>query len=338
MQPTAAGYAKILVPTDFSDHANAAAKLAGWVARQSNASIVLAHVLSDLRKAVHHSSLKARLDLLEGEGELFEREIRQRSDAQLKSLAETLGDGMAPHFETLIGEPFVEIIHAVQQEKYDLVMMGPRGLSAWQRILVGSTAQRLIRKCPCSVWIVKAEHCEPPKSILAATDLSEVSRRAVMQALWIAEKAGATLHVLHVIDEGDVPKDLLEAKPGGKSSRSLRNEIRSEAKKRFDDFLASLPPSSVRLQSEASWGTPWREIKRLATKQKIDLIAMGTVGRSGIEGVLLGNTAEKVLTTCDASILTVKPAEFVSPIQPAFWKLHPEEQPSVNPVVAPAAT
>jgi universal stress protein E len=68
---------------------------------------------------------------------------------------------------------------------------------------------------------------------------------------------------------------------------------------------------------------------------KADLIAMGTVGRSGIQGVLLGNTAEKVLATCDASILTVKPAEFVSPIQPAFWKLHPEEQSSDTPVVAP---
>jgi nucleotide-binding universal stress UspA family protein len=242
------------------------------------------------------------------------------------------------HFETLLGEPFVEIIHAVQQEKYDLVMTGTRGASAWQRILVGSTAQRLIRKCPCSVWIVKAEHCEPPKTILAPTDLSEVSRRAVLQALWIAERSGATLHVLHVVDEGDIPKDLLEAKPGGKSSRSLRSEIKSESKKRFDDFLATLPATKVSLQTEASWGTPWREIKRLATKMKVDLIAMGTVGRSGIQGVFLGNTAEKILATCDASILTVKPVEFVSPIQPAFWKLHPEEQPAGPPVIAPAAT
>jgi nucleotide-binding universal stress UspA family protein len=188
------------------------------------------------------------------------------------------------------------------------------------------------------VWIVKAEHCEPPKTILAPTDLSEVSRRAVIQSLWIAERAGAALHILHVVDEGDIPKDLLEARPEGKSSRSLRNEIRKEAKKRFEEFLASLPPSQVQMQTEASWGTPWREIKRLATKLKADLIAMGTVGRSGIQGVLLGNTAEKVLATCDASILTVKPAEFVSPIQPAFWKLHPDEQPQGTPLVAPAAT
>jgi nucleotide-binding universal stress UspA family protein len=333
-----AGYAKVLVPTDFSPHADAAARLAAWVIRQSGGSLVLAHVLSDLRRTVHHSSLQARLDLLEGEGELFEREIRQKSDVKLKQVALALGSGLDLHFETLLGEPFVEIIHAVQQESYDLVMMGARGISSWQRMLVGGTSQRLIRKCPCSVWIVKAEHAQPPKTILAATDLSEVSRRAVQQALWIADRAGATLHVLHVVDEGDVPRDLLEARPGGKSSRSLRNEIRGEAKRRFDEFLATLPQTAVQIQTEASWGTPWREIKRLATKMKADLIAMGTVGRSGIQGVLLGNTAEKVLATCDASILTVKPAEFVSPIQPAYWKLHPDEQPESAPIVAPAAT
>ena len=50
---------------------------------------------------------------------------------------------------------------------------------------------------------------------------------------------------------------------------------------------------------------------------------MGTVGRSGIKGVLLGNTAEKVLTTCDCSLLTVKPEGYESPISPPFWPLHP---------------
>lgn len=332
------GYAKILVPTDFSPPADAAAQLASWLARHSGASLVLAHVLSDLHKAVHHSSLKARMDMFYGEGELLEREIREKSDARLKHLAEQLGSGIQFRTETLLGEPFVEIIHAVQQETFDLVMMGTRGASAWQRILIGSTAQRLIRKCPSSVWIVKADHSQPPKAILAPTDLSEVSRRAVLEAQWIAERSGATLHVLHVVDEGDIPQGFLEAKPAGKSSRSLRNEIKAEAKQRFDDFLAALPATTAPRQAEATWGTPWREIKRLATKLKVDLIALGTVGRSGIEGVFLGNTAEKVLTTCDASILTVKPAEFVSPIQPAFWKLHPEEQPAITPLIAPAAT
>jgi nucleotide-binding universal stress UspA family protein len=317
------GYKNILVATDFSASADAAAKLAVWVTGQSQGSLVLAHVLSDLRRAMHHSSAKARLDLLYGEGDVFEREIRQNSDAHLKRNIESLGHTERISYETLLGEPFVEIIHAVQQEAYDLVMTGTRGLSPWKRFLVGSTAKRLIRKCPCSVWIVKPEHAMPPRVVMAATDLSDVSRRAVEEARWIAEKARAVLYVLHVIDANDVPPDLLIRAPEGKGRPSLRRQIRTEAKGRFEEFVKSLPAGDVPIHTQLSWGTPWREISRLARKLKVDLIALGTVGRSGIQGVLLGNTAEQVLTTCDASILTVKPANFVSPIQPASWPLHP---------------
>jgi len=329
------GFTSILVPTDFSEHANAAAKLAVWVAEQSEGQIVLAHVLSDLRRTVHHSSFKARMDLLYGEGELFEREIRLKSDTQLKRIIAGLGRPDIARYETLLGQPFVEIIHSVQQEGYDLVMTGTRGLSAWKQFLVGSTARRLIRKCPCSVWIVKAEHAMPPKVILAATDLSDVSRRAVEETLWIAERARAELHLVHVIDSADVPPDLLEPAAGEKPSRSLRQQIRTEAKERFHEFVKSLRASDVPILTQLSWGTPWREIQRLVRKLKVDLVALGTVGRSGIQGVLLGNTAEKVLTTCDASILTVKPADFVSPIRPASWPLHPGPLPETSSHQAP---
>jgi universal stress protein E len=330
------GYTRILVATDFSEHANAAANLAVWVADQNHAQIVLAHVLSDLRRTVHHSSFKARMDLLYGEGDLFEREIRLKSDARLRHIVETLGRPGNVQYETLLGEPFVEIIHAVQQEGYDLVVTGTRGLSAWQQFFVGGTAKRLIRKCPCSVWIVKADHVGPPKVVLAATDLSDVSRRAVEEAMWIAERARAEFHVLHVVDSADVPPDLLEPAPGKKPGRSLRQQIRAEAQERFREFVKSLRPADVPILTPLSWGTPWREIRRLVRKLKVDLVALGTVGRSGIQGVLLGNTAEKVLTTCDASILTVKPADFVSPIQPASWPLHPGPVP-VTPAHQPPA-
>jgi nucleotide-binding universal stress UspA family protein len=64
------------------------------------------------------------------------------------------------------------------------------------------------------------------------------------------------------------------------------------------------------------FGTPWKEIQRLVQQLNADLIVIGTVGRNGIEGLLLGNTAEKVLDHCDCSVLTVKPDGFVSPIAP----------------------
>ena len=108
--------------------------------------------------------------------------------------------GVEITYETLLGEPYVELIHSVQQEGYDLVVVGTRGHNALTRIVLGSTAKRLIRKCPASVWVVKHKEVKPPRSILAAVDMSDVSRRALDQAIWMAQQTGAQLHVLHVIE------------------------------------------------------------------------------------------------------------------------------------------
>ena len=316
-----AGYQKILVGTDFSSHSEAALRQAVWLARQSGAQIVLAHTLPDLRKVVHSASASAKLDLLYDEGERFHREVRQKSDDHMRRLIASLNaPDLDIRFETLLGEPFVEIIHAVQQEGFDLVLAGTRGLAAWQQLFVGSTANRLIRKCPASVWIVKAEHVGRPQVILAATDFSDVSRKAVVDGLWVAQQASAGFHLLHVVDSADIPDDLLGRIP---DSSTLLEAIDEQAHRRLDAFLASLDVGSTEIQRHLVRGIPWKVISSLTEQLHIDLIAMGTVGRSGIDGLLLGNTAEKVLSTCDCSILTVKPDQFVSPMLPACWELHP---------------
>jgi universal stress protein E len=105
------------------------------------------------------TSYEAKLDLLYGEGELFQHNVRSHANAKLKQLiAVADASGLDVTYETLLGEPYVEIIHAVQSENYDLVVAGMHGASAWEDLLIGSTAKRLIRKCPCSLWIVTAEH------------------------------------------------------------------------------------------------------------------------------------------------------------------------------------
>ncbi len=321
MIDAALGYRRILVATDFSPHAGAALAQAVWLARQTGASITLANALPDLRRAVHSVSTQAKLDLLYGEGDTFQREVRSKSDAKMRQIIADLGaTDLEVKFETLLGEPFVELIHAVQAEGYDVVLAGTRGMAAWEQFFVGSTAKRLIRKCPASVWIAKAEHAGPPKVVLAPTDFSEVSIKAAAHGWWLAQQAGAQFHLLHVIDSMDIPEDVISKIPQGSS---LRNEINEEAKNRLEAFLDSLSADRSKLQIHLSWGTPWKEVKRLTQQVAADLVVMGTVGRSGIQGVLLGNTAEKVLGSCDCSILTVKPDDFVSPIQPAFWPLHP---------------
>jgi universal stress protein E len=318
-----AGYNRIVTATDFSQSAESALWRAVWVAQQSCRRLVVASVVADLKKAVSRTSYRSRIEFLEGQEEHFQRELRRNADDTLKRLIGSLGStGIEITYETLLGEPYVELIHSVQQEKYDLLVAGTRGHSALKQLVLGSTAKRLIRQCPASVWIVKHKEVQPPKSILAAVDLSEVSRRALDQAVWIARQASAQLHVLHVIESAGLTTALLDTKVA-ESTRSLRELIEAEVQHQFREFLLPAEHGGVRFTTHLLWGSPAHETVRQATQLSADLIVLGTVGRGGVEGLLLGNTAESILAHCDCDVLTVKPAEFVSPVRPASWPLHP---------------
>jgi nucleotide-binding universal stress UspA family protein len=303
-------YNRILVATDFSSSAEAALRQAIWIARLNGSKIVLAHSLPDLKAVVHRASYEARMDLLEGEGKVFDWEVRQQSDAKLRQLIASMNaTDLDMRYETFLGDPFVELIQAVQSEGYDLVLAGVRGLSTWEQLLLGSTASRLVQKCPASVWVVKSQHVGPPKVVLAATDFSEISWKAVKHGYGIAQLAKASFHLLHVIDERDTPIPI--------AAHGNRKDINEAVEKRLNHALEAMQIDRTKIELHLSVGAPWKEVIRLSQHLKVDLITMGTVGRSGIQGLLLGNTADKVLRTCDCSILTVKPDGFVSPIHPA---------------------
>lgn len=307
-------YDRILVATDFSPCADAALKQAIWMARQTGAKIVLANTIPDLSMSAYWGPHERNMN---------QQALRERSDTSMRRMIVDL-DAMDLDikFETLIGEPFVEITRAVQAESFDLVLVGTRGLAKLEQFFVGSTAKRLIRKCPSSVWIVKAGHVVPPRVVLAATDFSDISVKAVKQGMMIAQQSKAEFHLLHIVDSRDVPEDIISHVPKGSS---VRQEINEEASRRLEKFLETLGIDRKTIHVHLSWGTPWQEIQRISRHQAADMIAIGTVGRSGIKGLLLGNTAEKVLDTCDCSILTVKPDGFVSPIEPAATTLRAEQ-------------
>lgn len=284
----------------------------------------MANVVADLKRAVSRTSYQARIEFLEGHEERFQRELRLSADAKLKRMIASLGETeLEITYETLLGEPYVELIHTVQQENYDLVVAGTRGHNAWKRLVLGSTAKRLIRKCPASVWIVKNEGNNTPNSVLAAIDMSEVSSRALDEAIWVTQRAGAQLHILYVIESSDIPSDLLNTKIAGSAHDSLRETIETDVRRQFDEFLADRVGDAINGVDHLSWGLPWQETVNLANQLHTDLIVLGTVGRSGILGLLLGNTAENVLIHSACDVLTVKPAGFVSPIAPPAWPLHP---------------
>jgi nucleotide-binding universal stress UspA family protein len=323
MNPPFAGYQSVLAATDFSADGAKAVQRAVWVAQQSSKRVVVAHVVADLKKAIHHTSYRSRLDFLEGKEEDFQRELRRDADEKLKRQIAALGQtGLEINYETLLGEPYEELIHSVQQESYDLVVAGMRGHSVLKHFVLGSTAKRLVHHCPASVWIVRDQEIKPPAKVLAAVDMSDVSGRALSQAIWTAQQAGAELHIVHVIESTGLSADVLDRKVAPSPARSAREVIESEVAQHFEKFLAdvNLPAKATK---HLLWGAPAHETVRVAKEIGADLIVTGTVGRRGMKGLLLGNTAENVLMHCECDVLTVKPADFVSAISPASWQLHP---------------
>ena len=324
MTPSFNGYRRILAATDFSADAGAALQRALWVAHQHKSPLVVAHVVADLREAVSKTSYRSRIEFHEGWEEPFQRELRRHSDRKLQAAIEELrADGVKITYETLLGHPHVELIHTVQHEQYDLVFLGSRRDGILKNFGLGSTTRRMVRHCPSSVWVVKQERPEPPAAVLVAVDLSDVSRRALAEAVWIAENAGAKVHIVHVIEATDIPADLLDLPAAVGPYSTLRELIQHEAKTRLDEFLANISLAGLAVEKHILWGQAWREIVGLSERLKVNLVAMGTVGRSGMEGILLGNTAENVLAEVNCDVLAVKPASFVSPIAPATWPLHP---------------
>ncbi|MEX0916699.1 MAG: universal stress protein [Candidatus Spechtbacterales bacterium] len=322
MIPTSEKYRHILVANDFSEYSEAALKQAIWLARKHGAQLTIVHVHPSIRNLMLSASMQARLDFLYGDGEKFQKEVREKSHARMQEQVSALqADDLKVSFRTLIGEPFQELTHAVLEQECDLVVSGSRGLKAWENFLLGSTAKHLIRSCPASVWIVKHEMPCPPRRILAPTDFSEVSLKAVRQGFQLAKEAQAEFHLLHVIDSMDIPEEFISQYPEG---ASFQQEMNKESNHQLQALRDSISPDDQSIQIHSTWGTPWKEIKRIEQEIAADTISLGTVGRSGIKGVLLGNTAEKVLSVCHCSIITTKPDDYISPIQSAFWELSPK--------------
>lgn len=313
------GFQHVLVATDFSTHAEAALKQAIWLARQAGTKITLIHVVTDLRKALLLASPEGHYVTIFGDGDKVQQEIREESLARMHFLLEKLkADDLNITCHVLLGDPSLAIIQEVQRGKFDAVFVGTRNQSAWERFVMGSTAKRLIRKCPVPVWTVNAASNEVPKRILAAIDFSEVSRKAALLGRRIARQSDAEYHLVHIIDSQELPVKVIEKLAAG---ATLHDEMNSIAQRRMAEFVTLLDGNPEPIHTHVSWGIASQDIPKLAEHLQIDLLVLGSVGRSGIKGVLLGNTSEKLLNSCNCSILAVKPEGFVSPIEPAFWPL-----------------
>jgi nucleotide-binding universal stress UspA family protein len=151
------------------------------------------------------------------------------------------------------------------------------------------------------------------KTVLVPTDFSDASESALRYGKAMARAFGASLHVVHVME--DLLAHAWAAEVYVASMPQLRDEIEKESRQRLGTLLTDAELKELRAETALLAGNPFLEIVRYAKAHNIDLIVMGTHGRGPIAHMLLGSVAEKVVRKSPCPVLTVREAqhEFVMP-------------------------
>jgi nucleotide-binding universal stress UspA family protein len=231
--------------------------------------------------------------------------------------------------KVLVGKPFIAMIRQVLRNNHDLIIKCAEVGKGVREILFSSTDMHLMRKCPCAVWIIKPTENQKYQRILAAVDqdpeepVKDVLNRLILEtstSLALAE--GAEAHVVHAWSL--FGEDLLRSRSWGFSEARFDEMVEDENAARkswLEGLVENYGAAADRGTADALdihlhviKGPAQNVVAELARDLDVDLVVMGTVARTGVSGLFMGNTAEDILTQLDCSVLTVKPPGFVSPV------------------------
>lgn len=251
-------------------------------------------------------------------------EKRQKKIEELIEKAKEDTPDVTPELIVKRGKAFIEVIRAVLTQNFDLVIKAVDSNLGSSRIFFSSTDLHLLRKCPCPLWLVKADGSGQYKNILAAVDPVQVASKdeSINKLILDLASSLATMDsaVLHIVHTWHTVGRLIKEDPRLEYLGHTKNEIDKLTKEvqalhqsKLEKLLKGYPINFMLHFMEGNAGDV---ITSLAEEHDVDLIVMGTVARSGIPGFLIGNTAEKVLHRVHCSVLTVKPDGFITPVEP----------------------
>lgn len=291
---------RILVPTDFSATSDEALAYARRLAEPFGASLHLVHAFEDpFTTAAFASELYAAVPLplreqllREAEAGLDERLPRERRE-QTGATAEIVN---GPTAKTIVD--YAATLGA------DLIVMGTHGRGGMAHLLLGSVAERVVRTAPCPVLTIRERPADAVRLVLVPTDFSAMSDEALEHAVLVASRFGAGVQLLHVLEDPMVTEGLA-AEAYIAEAPTLRSALLRDARAKLARRSDSTDPA-VRIESEVLFGHGATTIAEYASQRGVDLIVMGTHGRTGVAHLLLGSVAERLVRTAPCPVLTVR--------------------------------
>jgi len=280
---------RILIPLDGSSLAEAVVPVAGALARDYEAEILLLRALPIKRSADE------------------EAEAQQAAEEYLARVGEDLRRrGLsAVEWKVWYNEPAQAIVDAATYNEIDLVTMATHGRSGLGRLFLGSVAESVVRRLTVPVLLVRGEPSAEPGAIgriLVPLDGSEASEAVLAVVAGLAGPFDFTIDLLHVV-EPLTPAALAEV--GSQADELLRRRY-AEAETDLARLAGRLEARGLRVRWTARLGLAAEAIQEYADREKIGLIAMTTHGRSGLGRLFLGSVAEQILRAARVPVLLLK--------------------------------
>lgn len=275
----------ILVPTDFSKQANNALDLAVQIARKSNANILVVNIIEGLRDFSFNTMGELENDM--GEEVFIIKKLIDQVKIRLSQIVkdERYSD---VKIETAVemGNAFESISKVIADRQADLLVMGTKGTSGLEEVLIGSNTEKVVRYAKCPVITVKEEvSLDSIKNIVFASNLQDEQTALVKELKVIQEITGATLHLVKV----NTPNHF-----------STQRQMMKE----FARFIEKhdISNASTSIYNEA---TEEDGILYFAEDLGACMIAMGTHGRTGILHLLSGSIAEDLVNHAQVPVWTL---------------------------------
>lgn len=205
------------------------------------------------------------------------------------------------------GSPHEEIVRAAIDVNANLILTGSGETQKGDKFLLGTTTKRIIQKSEKPVFVVKEDVPLNVQHILCPVDFSDTSKRALKNAITMSHRFKAELTVLSVCE--------LSGSAWFTSGKDWEEENHSrcvEHKIRFDKFLQDFNFSGLKWVKETCKGNPAEEILSAITGKMVDLLVMGTMGRTGLNRLVMGSVAEKVVREVPCSFLMLKSEDIIT--------------------------
>ena len=294
---------RVLCPIDFSESSTHALEQAAAIASWYKARLIALHVYGPLVPVPGLPVDRAP-----------DSELQRSCNETSLFVESVLGSGTAVDVVVDVGHSVRAILERADRLPADLIVMGTHGASGFERLLLGSVTEKILRKATCPVLTV------PPRAhitsrlpfarVLCAVDFSEWSVAAVELASSVAQQSGATLELLHVVEWPweEPPAPLFADLPREQAAALLefRRYVTATATRRLESLVPAETRDRCAMTTKICHGKPYVEILRVAAETATDLIVLGVHGRKLIDVAMFGSTTNHVVRRATCPVVTLR--------------------------------